>query len=105
MRRSRRFMDNYLFQGKLVDVDDAIANLIALEEERQKRKLIMIASESFAPESIRESLGSVFQNDVAGIDDDIDGRHDGEEVCHDENDLLVPLEDFLRFRAFWEEVL
>ena len=55
-------MENYLFQGKLVDVDEAIANLIALEEERQKRKLIMIASESFAPESIRESLGSVFQN-------------------------------------------
>ena len=39
----RRFMENYLFLGKLIDVDEAIANLISLEEERQKRKLIMIA--------------------------------------------------------------
>ncbi len=55
-------MDNYMFHGKLIDVDEAIANIIDLEAERQKRKLIMIASESFAPDAIRESLGSVFQN-------------------------------------------
>lgn len=55
-------MDNYLFHGKLIDVDEAIANIIDLEAERQKRKLIMIASESFAPDAVRESLGSVFQN-------------------------------------------
>ena len=33
-----------------------------VEAERQKRKLIMIASESFAPESVRASLASRFQN-------------------------------------------
>ena len=29
-----RFMDNYLFQGKLVDVDEAVARIIELEEEQ-----------------------------------------------------------------------
>ncbi len=55
-------MDNYLFDGPLSEVDGAIEWLTKLEAERQKRKLIMIPSESFAPESVRESLGSVFQN-------------------------------------------
>ena len=49
-------------------------------------------------------MGTVFQNDIAGVDDDVDGRQDGEEIGHDENDLFVSMEDFLRFRAFGEEV-
>ena len=55
-------MSNYLFPGGLIDIDKDVEHLIKLESERQKRKLIMIASESFSPDSIRESLGSVFQN-------------------------------------------
>ncbi len=55
-------MENYLFDGPLSEIDGAIEWLTKLETERQKRKLIMIPSESFAPESVRESLGSVFQN-------------------------------------------
>ena len=44
----------------LVDPDtDAI---IGYEEERQARKLIMIPSESIAPLSVRQALGSVFNN-------------------------------------------
>ena len=49
-------------------------------------------------------MGAVSQNDIAGVDDDVDGRQDGEEIGHDENDLFVSMEDFLRFRAFGEEV-
>jgi glycine hydroxymethyltransferase len=55
-------MENYFFNGDLTDIDNAIARLTKLEAERQKRKLIMIPSESFAPQAVRESLGSVFQN-------------------------------------------
>ncbi len=55
-------MADYLFRGKLKDVDPDIDYLIRLEAERQTRKLIMIPSESTAPESVREGLGSVFQN-------------------------------------------
>ena len=40
------------------DVDD----LIGFEAERQARKIILIPSESQAPEAVREALGSVFQN-------------------------------------------
>ena len=86
-------MDNYLFHGKLVDVDEAVANLIALEEERQKRRLIMIASESFAPESIRESLGSVFQNVYAeGYPDDATRKMSEAEIL----DLNYSLGNFRR---------
>lgn len=55
-------MENYLFGGELAELDDAIEYVTKLEAERQKRKLIMIPSESFAPEAVRQSLSSVFQN-------------------------------------------
>ncbi len=55
-------MSDYLFRGKLVDLDPEVSELIQIEAERQFRKLILIPSESTAPESVRESLGSVFQN-------------------------------------------
>ncbi len=43
-------------------LDPAVASLIKYEGERQQRKLILIPSESQAPEAVREALGSVFQN-------------------------------------------
>lgn len=55
-------MSDYLFRGSLVDIDPEVFNLTQLEAERQFRKLILIPSESSAPLSVRESLGSVFQN-------------------------------------------
>ncbi|MGD9404817.1 MAG: serine hydroxymethyltransferase, partial [Anaerolineae bacterium] len=50
------------FQSSLDSLDPAVANLIRYEAERQGRKLILIPSESQAPEAVREALGSVFQN-------------------------------------------
>ncbi|MCX6028726.1 MAG: glycine cleavage system aminomethyltransferase GcvT [Chloroflexi bacterium] len=50
------------FQTNLKTLDPAVADLIGYEAERQARKLIMIPSESQAPEAVREALGSVFQN-------------------------------------------
>jgi glycine hydroxymethyltransferase len=55
-------MNDFLFRGKLADVDPEINELIQHEAERQNRKLILIPSESTAPGAVRESLGSVFQN-------------------------------------------
>ena len=55
-------MDDFLFRGTLADVDPAVAELAALEAERQYRKLILIPSESAAPLAVREALGSAFQN-------------------------------------------
>ncbi|MEN8098790.1 MAG: hypothetical protein ABFQ89_06910, partial [Chloroflexota bacterium] len=50
------------FVNDLKNTDQAVADLIGYEAERQSRKLILIPSESQAPEAIREALGSVFQN-------------------------------------------
>jgi glycine hydroxymethyltransferase len=50
------------FQTGLKTLDPAVADLIGYERERQARKLILIPSESQAPEAVREALGSVFQN-------------------------------------------
>ena len=50
------------FLGSLDSLDPAVARLVRYEEERQARKLILIPSESQAPEAVREALGSVFQN-------------------------------------------
>jgi glycine hydroxymethyltransferase len=50
------------FTTDLKDLDPAVYDLIGYEAERQARKLILIPSESQAPEAVREALGSVFQN-------------------------------------------
>lgn len=55
-------MADFLTRGRLADIDPAVNELIELEAERQSRKLILIPSESTAPSSVREALGSVFQN-------------------------------------------
>jgi glycine cleavage system T protein len=53
---------NFLFRDDLAAIDPEIQRLIDLEEERQVRKIIMIASESTAPLAVRKALGSVFTN-------------------------------------------
>ena len=53
---------NLVFGKDLAEVDPDVADLIAFEEERQARKLIMIPSESYCPRPVREALGSVFNN-------------------------------------------
>ncbi len=55
-------MTDFLFRGSLSQVDPEVNDLINFEADRQVNKLILIPSESSAPEAVRESLGSVFQN-------------------------------------------
>ena len=55
-------MTDFLFRGKLADLDPEVFKLTELESERQVRKLILIPSESQAPLAVREALGSAFQN-------------------------------------------
>src|SRR5215510_6469362 len=55
-------MADFLFRGKLTDLDPDVFELIQLEQERQARKLILIPSESTAPLAVREALSSAFQN-------------------------------------------
>ncbi|NLE99724.1 MAG: serine hydroxymethyltransferase, partial [Anaerolineales bacterium] len=53
---------DFLFRGGLPALDPFVADLVERESERQATKLIMIPSESSAPQAVREALGSVFQN-------------------------------------------
>ena len=53
------------FNRPLAEVDPEIAEVLALELERQQRTLEMIASENFAPLSVLECQGSVLTNKYA----------------------------------------
>ena len=43
-------------------VDPAVAQLVRLEDERQRRKVILIASESICPKSVHDAVASTFAN-------------------------------------------
>jgi glycine hydroxymethyltransferase len=53
------------FNRPLAEVDPEIAEVLALEIERQQRTLEMIASENFVPMSVLECQGSVLTNKYA----------------------------------------
>jgi len=53
------------FNLPLAEVDPEIAEVLALELERQQRTLEMIASENFAPVAVLECQGSVLNNKYA----------------------------------------
>ena len=53
------------FNRPLAEVDPEIAEVLALELERQQRTLEMIASENFAPLAVLECQGSVLTNKYA----------------------------------------
>jgi glycine hydroxymethyltransferase len=55
-------MPDFLIRGSLADLDPAAHELSQLEAERQARKLILVPSESSAPQAVREALSSTFQN-------------------------------------------
>jgi glycine cleavage system T protein len=54
--------NDFLIRENIAQTDEFTERLIRLEEERQARKLIMIASESIAPPPVREALASCFTN-------------------------------------------
>jgi len=51
-----------LMKKELYEIDPLIHKLTKIEEERQSRKIILIASESMAPKAVRDALSGVFQN-------------------------------------------
>ena len=50
------------FNTALEELDPDVHKLIQLEAERQRRRIILIPSESASPVAVREALGSTFQN-------------------------------------------
>jgi len=53
---------SFFFDECLDELDPVTAEVISLEEERQARKIILIASESICPRPVRSALASVFTN-------------------------------------------
>jgi len=53
---------DFLPRGPLSEVDPDVVRLIRHEDERQRRRIILIASESICPEPVRHALSSRFSN-------------------------------------------
>jgi glycine hydroxymethyltransferase len=87
-------MTDFLFRGSLVDLDPALDELTRLESERQRRKLILIPSESTAPLAVREALSSSFQNIYA------EGYPDEETRRMSEAEILDYPERLASFRRY-----
>jgi len=85
------------FSTSLKELDPAVSDLIGFEAERQARKLIMIPSESQAPEAVREALGSVFQNIYA------EGYPNPDTHGLTESEVLDYEEQLARYRRFSDE--
>ena len=82
------------FSTDLRQLDPAVADLISYEAERQARKIILIPSESQAPEAVREALGSVFQNIYA------EGYPNPDTHGISETDILDYETQLARYRRF-----
>jgi glycine hydroxymethyltransferase len=54
--------DDFIFRGSAENLDPRLSELISREDTRQEEKLILIASESIAPDAVRELMGSSFGN-------------------------------------------
>ncbi|MGQ0600284.1 MAG: hypothetical protein ACT4QE_01155, partial [Anaerolineales bacterium] len=55
-------MSDYLFRGSLRELDPDVYELAQIEAERQYHKLILIPSESTAPNAVLEGLSTRFHN-------------------------------------------
>src|SRR5512141_181201 len=80
--------NDFLFRGDLSEIDPAVAELIDHETARQIRKLIMIPSESTAPQAVRETLMSSLQNIYAEGYPDARTRTQTEEQILDYDEQL-----------------
>lgn len=54
--------DDFIFHGSLSERDPDLAELLQREDQRQDSTIILIASESASPESVREAMSSNFAN-------------------------------------------
>ncbi len=53
---------DFIFHGSLSERDPELNRLLALEDKRQDQTIILIASESMAPDAVREAMKSKFAN-------------------------------------------
>lgn len=78
----------------LTEIDPLTDALIQLEEERQRRRLILIPSESYVPHAVRQALGSVFTNIYA------EGYPPAQMVGRDEDLLADMVQQLAYYRRY-----
>lgn len=54
--------EDFIFRGELEEIDPELNHLLELEDQRQDSTIILIASESAAPDAIRSAMSSSFAN-------------------------------------------
>ncbi|MDT8306902.1 MAG: glycine cleavage system aminomethyltransferase GcvT [Anaerolineae bacterium] len=54
--------EDFIFDGALADLDPRLEELLAHEDRRQQNAIILIPSESMAPDAVREAMSSTFAN-------------------------------------------
>lgn len=54
--------EDFIFRGRVVDLDPDLHDLFERERIRQENTVILIPSESMAPEAVEEAMGSKFGN-------------------------------------------
>jgi len=55
-------VDDFTFEGSVSELDPALNDLLLREDERQRATIILIPSESMAPDAVRETMSSRFGN-------------------------------------------
>ena len=55
-------VDDFTFEGSVSELDPALNDLLLREDERQSETIILIPSESMAPDAVREAMSSRFGN-------------------------------------------
>jgi len=53
---------DFIFSGSVRRIDPEVQQLLSLEDKRQDETIILIASESLAPDAVREAMSSTFAN-------------------------------------------
>ena len=53
---------DFVFHGSVEELDPALSELLDREDQRQDETIILIASESMAPDAVREAMKSKFAN-------------------------------------------
>lgn len=73
--------NDFIIRGSLAELDPAVYELSQVESERQFRKVILIASESVAPQAVLDALHSPFNNIYAeGYPDEASRKFTQDEI-------------------------
>ncbi|MFW6097401.1 MAG: glycine cleavage system aminomethyltransferase GcvT [Chloroflexota bacterium] len=80
--------DDFIFEGSLADLDPDLGELLQREDRRQRETIILIPSESMAPDAVRETMSSQFANIYAeGYPREDSRRQTQEEILDFEKEL------------------